>query len=82
VAWDGYSARGRPAIRAVQAGGNYAEIYERNVGVQSRLGIPRGLNQLLEHGRHPYAPPIRNGKEIVMLIAADPQPLMRLPPNR
>lgn len=47
------------AIRAVRAGGNYAEIYERNVGVKSRLGIPRGLNQLWNMGGILYAPPIR-----------------------
>jgi general L-amino acid transport system substrate-binding protein len=47
------------AIRAVRAGGNYAEIYERNVGVKSRLGIPRGLNQLWSMGGILYAPPLR-----------------------
>ncbi len=47
------------AIRAVRAGGNYAEIYERNVGVNSRLGIPRGLNQLWSMGGILYAPPLR-----------------------
>jgi general L-amino acid transport system substrate-binding protein len=34
------------AILAVTAAGNYSEIYERNLGVKSRLGIPRRLNQL------------------------------------
>jgi general L-amino acid transport system substrate-binding protein len=47
------------ALQAVRAGGNYAEIYERNVGVKSRLGIPRGLNQLWSMGGILYAPPIR-----------------------
>jgi general L-amino acid transport system substrate-binding protein len=47
------------AIRAVRAGGNYSEIYERNVGVKSRLGIPRGINQLWSGGGILYAPPIR-----------------------
>ena len=47
------------ALRAVRAGGNYAEIYERNVGVKSRLGIPRGLNQLWSMGGILYAPPLR-----------------------
>ena len=47
------------AVRAVRAGGNYAEIYERNVGVNSRLGIPRGLNQLWSMGGILYAPPLR-----------------------
>jgi general L-amino acid transport system substrate-binding protein len=47
------------ALRAVAAVGNYAEVYERNVGSQSRLGIPRGLNQLWSNGGILFAPPIR-----------------------
>jgi general L-amino acid transport system substrate-binding protein len=47
------------ALRAVRAAGNYSEIYERNVGVKSRLGIPRGLNQLWSMGGILYAPPLR-----------------------
>jgi general L-amino acid transport system substrate-binding protein len=47
------------AMRAVAAVGNYSEIYERNVGVTSRLGIPRGLNQLWSMGGILYAPPLR-----------------------
>jgi general L-amino acid transport system substrate-binding protein len=47
------------AIRAVRAVGNYAEVYERNVGANSRLGIPRGLNQLWSMGGILYAPPMR-----------------------
>jgi general L-amino acid transport system substrate-binding protein len=47
------------ALRAVRAAGNYAEIYERNLGVGSRLGIPRGLNQLWNMGGVLYAPPLR-----------------------
>lgn len=47
------------AVRAVKAGGNYAEIYERNLGTGSKLGIPRGLNQLWSMGGVVYAPPLR-----------------------
>jgi general L-amino acid transport system substrate-binding protein len=47
------------ALRAVAAVGNYGEIYERNVGSGSKLGIPRGLNQLWSMGGILYAPPIR-----------------------
>lgn len=47
------------AVRAVKAGGNYAEIYERNLGTGSKLGIPRGLNQLWSMGGVLYAPPLR-----------------------
>lgn len=47
------------AIQAVKAGGSYAEIYERNLGTGSKLGIPRGLNQLWSMGGVLYAPPLR-----------------------
>ncbi|HEU4488958.1 MAG TPA: amino acid ABC transporter substrate-binding protein, partial [Actinomycetota bacterium] len=47
------------ALQAVSAVGNYSEIYERNLGVKSRLGIPRGLNQLWNMGGVLYAPPFR-----------------------
>ena len=47
------------AARAVRAVGNYGEIYERNVGSQSKLSIPRGLNALWTLGGIQYAPPIR-----------------------
>jgi general L-amino acid transport system substrate-binding protein len=47
------------ATRAVRAVGNYSEIFERNVGSRSRLGIPRGLNQLWSTGGILYAPPLR-----------------------
>ena len=35
------------AVRAIKAVGNYGEIFERNVGPKSPLGLPRGLNNLL-----------------------------------
>jgi general L-amino acid transport system substrate-binding protein len=38
---------------------NYGEIYERNLGTGSELGIPRGMNQLWNRGGIQYAPPIR-----------------------
>jgi general L-amino acid transport system substrate-binding protein len=47
------------AARAVRAVGNYGEIYERNVGTQSPLSIPRGLNALWTQGGIQYAPPLR-----------------------
>ena len=47
------------ALRAVQDAGNYAEIYERKLGVNSRRGIPHGLNQFWSMGVVLYAPPIR-----------------------
>jgi general L-amino acid transport system substrate-binding protein len=47
------------AVRIIRHVGNYAEVYERNVGAGSKLGIPRGLNQLWNAGGIQYAPPIR-----------------------
>ncbi|MFC0218667.1 amino acid ABC transporter substrate-binding protein [Pseudochelatococcus lubricantis] len=47
------------AIRAVKATGNYAEIYERNLGTGSKLAIPRGLNQLWNMGGILYVPAVR-----------------------
>lgn len=47
------------ALRAVQAVGNYAEVFERNIGSRSPLGIPRGLNQLWSTGGILYAPPLQ-----------------------
>ncbi len=39
--------------------GNYAEIFERNVGVNTPLGIERGLNALWRDGGIQYSPPVR-----------------------
>ena len=39
--------------------GNYEEIYERNVGVETPLGLERGLNKLYTHGGLLYAPPLK-----------------------
>ncbi len=47
------------AVRIVRAVGNYAEVFDRNVGAGSKLGIPRGLNELWSNGGIQYAPPIR-----------------------
>jgi len=45
--------------RAIKAVGNYGEMYERNVGRDSPLGIERGLNRLWDQGGLMYAPPLR-----------------------
>ena len=46
------------AARVIRHVGNYGEVYERNLGNDSPLGIPRGLNQLWNAGGIQYAPPI------------------------
>ncbi len=45
--------------RAVKATGNYGEIFERNVGPKSALGLPRGVNSLWNKGGLMYAYPVR-----------------------
>jgi general L-amino acid transport system substrate-binding protein len=47
------------AANAIKAVGNYGEIFERNVGPKSALGMPRGLNNLWNNGGIMYAPPVR-----------------------
>ncbi len=47
------------AFNIISKVGNYAEIFERNVGMASPLAIPRGLNALWNKGGIQYAPPIR-----------------------
>lgn len=39
--------------------GNYGEIFERNVGVNTPLGLERGLNALWTHGGLMYAAPFK-----------------------
>ncbi|MCP4383528.1 MAG: amino acid ABC transporter substrate-binding protein [Hyphomicrobiales bacterium] len=47
------------AVRAIKAVGNYGEIFDRNIGIDSQLQIARGLNALWTRGGIQYAPPIR-----------------------
>ena len=47
------------AAQAIKAVGNYGEIFERNVGPKSPLGLPRGINNLWSKGGIMYAPPVR-----------------------
>jgi len=47
------------AVRIIRAVGNYGEIFDRNVGPDTPLGIKRGLNALWADGGILYAPPIR-----------------------
>ncbi|MBZ0228701.1 MAG: amino acid ABC transporter substrate-binding protein, partial [Bauldia sp.] len=47
------------AANAIKAVGNYGEIFDRNIGTSSKLGIARGLNALWTKGGIQYAPPIR-----------------------
>lgn len=45
-------------VRAIKAVGNYGEMFERNLGRDSPLGLERGLNRLWNQGGLMYPPPI------------------------
>lgn len=45
--------------RAIKTTGNYGEIFERNVGPNSTLKLPRGLNNQWNKGGLQYAYPVR-----------------------
>ena len=47
------------AYNVIKQVGNYAEIYERNLGEETPTYIPRGLNSLYSDGGILYAPPFR-----------------------
>jgi general L-amino acid transport system substrate-binding protein len=47
------------AYRAIKQVGNYAQIYERNLGEKTVLNFPRGLNRSWKDQGLLYAPPIR-----------------------
>ena len=47
------------AYNIIKTVGNYGESFERNVGANTALGLPRGLNQLWTKGGILYAPPFR-----------------------
>jgi general L-amino acid transport system substrate-binding protein len=47
------------AYNIIKQVGNYAESYDRNVGMDSPLEIERGVNALWTEGGIQYAPPIR-----------------------
>jgi general L-amino acid transport system substrate-binding protein len=46
-------------VKAVSAVGNYGEIFERNVGQESKLKLARGLNRQWKDGGLIYSPPFR-----------------------
>jgi general L-amino acid transport system substrate-binding protein len=47
------------AVNVIGQVGNYGEIYDRNVGPQTGLGLERGVNALWTDGGLLYAPPYR-----------------------
>jgi general L-amino acid transport system substrate-binding protein len=47
------------AKRAIAVGGNYGEIFEKNIGEKTPIGLARGLNAQWTQGGIMYAPPFR-----------------------
>jgi general L-amino acid transport system substrate-binding protein len=47
------------AYDTIKALGNYGEIFDRNVGRGSAIGLERGLNNLSTAGGLMFAPPLR-----------------------
>lgn len=47
------------AVRAISSVGNYGEIFEQNLGVNSTIGLARGLNAQWTQGGLLYSPPFR-----------------------
>ena len=58
----GYEELGLDAealANAIAAVGNYAEIYDRNLGPDALVTLPRGFNELWSNGGIIYAPPVK-----------------------
>ena len=47
------------AANAIRARGNYAEIFDNNIGPDTAIGLERGVNALWTDGGLLYAPPFR-----------------------
>ncbi len=47
------------AVNAISAGGNYGELFERNIGENTPIGLSRGLNAQWTDGGLLYSPPFR-----------------------
>lgn len=47
------------AVKAIAAGGNYGELFERHIGESTPIGLARGLNAQWTEGGLLFAPPFR-----------------------
>ena len=47
------------AVKAIKVGGNYAELFETNIGENTPIGLARGLNAQWTDGGLLYTPPFR-----------------------
>ena len=56
---DGFGLNARWTYNVIAAIGNYGEIFDRNLGPKTPLGMERGLNKLWTEGGLMYSPPFR-----------------------
>ena len=56
---DGFGLDAKWTTRVIERVGNYGEIFDRNLGPKTPLGMTRGLNALWTDGGLMYAPPFR-----------------------
>ena len=47
------------AAKVIAAVGNYGEVFEKHIGVNTPIGLARGLNALYTEGGLVYSPPFR-----------------------
>jgi general L-amino acid transport system substrate-binding protein len=47
------------AYQIISKVGNYGEVWDRNIGPSTRLGLERGANALYSKGGLMYVPPFR-----------------------
>jgi general L-amino acid transport system substrate-binding protein len=47
------------AMQAIGAEGNYGEVFEKNIGEATPIGLARGLNAQWTQGGLIYSPPFR-----------------------
>ena len=47
------------AYNIIKSVGNYGEIFERNIGAKTPIGLQRGQNALWTKGGLQYSPPFR-----------------------
>ena len=47
------------AYQIIKQIGNYGEIFERHIGLNTPVGLPRGVNELWTKGGLMYSPPFR-----------------------
>ncbi|PIE69641.1 MAG: amino acid ABC transporter substrate-binding protein, partial [Deltaproteobacteria bacterium] len=57
--WGDLGLDAEAPVRVLETVGNYGQIFERNLGANTPLGLERGLNAQWTDGGLIYAPPFR-----------------------